>query len=174
MDRPEGVDQPLDVMCDDIVERYHAALHRLLPRLRDELASLAVSRQSHALDSMLLAFTDLADQISAHLSKEENLLFPAFAALAVAEESGKPPSALPFVTVLHPIRVMEADHSRIEEELERLHEIVLTVAEVDTRSESWRRCMSDLAALDANLREHHRTENEILFPRALELERRLL
>ena len=34
--------------------------------------------------------------------------------------------------------------------------------------------MADLAKLDAELRADHRTENEVLFPRALELEQRLL
>jgi iron-sulfur cluster repair protein YtfE (RIC family) len=38
---------------------------------------------------------------------------------------------------------------------------------------AWRQCLTQLAQLDADLREHHRTENEVLFPRALELERRL-
>jgi hypothetical protein len=34
--------------------------------------------------------------------------------------------------------------------------------------------MADLAELDRHLREHHRVENEVLFPRALEIERQVL
>jgi hypothetical protein len=34
--------------------------------------------------------------------------------------------------------------------------------------------VAELSELDTDLREQHRAENEILFPRALELERRLL
>jgi regulator of cell morphogenesis and NO signaling len=120
------------------------------------------------------AFGELAELIEAHLAKEENLLFPALEALANAERMGRSRPPLPFVTVLHPIRLMEAEHVRIELALDRLRELVLAVSEPDTLSASWHQCMAELSHLDDDLREHHRTENEHLFPQALELERRIL
>lgn len=162
---------PLDELCDDIIERYHTALHRALPLIADELAALAASSASPSMSAMREAFSDLAEQIEAHLAKEENLLFPALHALADADQPGAVRASQTFVTVLHPIRLMEAEHVRIELALDRLRELALTVSEPDTLSPAWHRCMTDLSKLDAELREHHRTENEVLFPRALELER---
>lgn len=166
--------RPLDVMCDEIVERYHAALRRSLPRIRDELVHLAATGTSPALVALGAAFAELAELIESHLAKEENLLFPALEALANAERTGGSRPPLPFVTVLHPIRLMEAEHVRIELALDRLRELVLAVSEPDTLSAAWHQCMADLSHLDDDLREHHRTENEHLFPHALELERRVL
>jgi regulator of cell morphogenesis and NO signaling len=120
------------------------------------------------------AFDEVADQIAAHLAKEEHLLFPAIAALSSAERQDGRRPALAFATVLHPIRFMEAEHGRIEMAVARLRELARAVPEPDTLSDHWHRCMADLAKLDAELRQHHRTENEVLFPRALDLERRLL
>lgn len=164
----------LDVMCDEIVERYHAALRRSLPRIRDELAHLEHAGSSSRLIAVSNAFAELAGRIESHLAKEENLLFPALEALSEAERTGAGRPPLPFVTLLHPIRLMEAEHVHIELALDRLRELVLEVDEPETLTAAWHQCMADLAQLDADLRDHHRTENEVLFPHALELERRVL
>jgi regulator of cell morphogenesis and NO signaling len=170
MDRLDDSGPSLDAMCDDIVGRHHTSVFRSLPRVRDELARLS---STPALAELRLAFASFTDQIRGHLAKEEHLLFPSFVALASAEREGTRP-ALPFSTVLHPIRMMEAEHVRIEAALDRLRAAALAVPEPDSLSPGWHRLVAELSELDTDLREQHRAENEILFPRALELERRLL
>jgi regulator of cell morphogenesis and NO signaling len=68
---------------------------------------------------------------------------------------------------------MEAEHVRIEAALDRLRERTLHMTGPERLLPEWPRCVAELAQLDQDLREHHRMEDEILFPRALELERRL-
>ena len=174
MDRPVDTARPLDVLCADIVERYHAALHHSLPIIRDELAALCVPGASPALRNVRTVFSDLADLIEGHLAKEEHLLFPALEALAAAERTPGRRPASTFVTVLHPIRLMETEHARIEHALQHLRGLALEVSEPESLSTGWRRCLAELAWLDRDLHEHHRAEDEVLFPRALDLERRLL
>ena len=163
----------VELLCDAIVDRYHASLQEALPRIRDEMLSMNAAGASPFMEMLRHAFDELAEQIESHLAKEEHLLFPALAALAIAEREGTRRPPLAFATVLHPIRFMEAEHVRIEMAVEQLRELARVVPEPDTLSPNWQRCMADLAKLDSELREHHRTENEVLFPRALELERRL-
>jgi regulator of cell morphogenesis and NO signaling len=174
MDRIDEGRRPLDVMCTDIVERYHAALYRSLPQIGQKLAACAGDAPSLAAREMCEVFAELAELIESHLAKEEHLVFPALSALPDAETPLllRPPTT--FATVLHPIRLLEAEHVRIEQTLGRLHELALAIPEPECRSEPFRSCMADLADLDRHLREHHRLENEVLFPRALELERQLL
>jgi regulator of cell morphogenesis and NO signaling len=164
----------IELLCDAIVDRYHASLHEALPRIRDEIQSMSAASASPVMETLRAVFTDLSDQIESHLAKEELLLFPAIAALSAAELSGARRPALAFATVLHPIRLMEKEHARIEVAVDQLRELARVVPEADTRSPNWHRCMEDLAKLEHELHEHHRTENEVLFPRALELERRVL
>lgn len=161
----------LAAMCADIVDHYHSAIHGSLPRIRHELAAFAAGAQSPAAHEMREVFAELAEQIQSHLAKEEHLVFPALSALD-ASPSQRPRSA--FATVLHPIRLLEAEHIRIERLLDRLRELAQTIVEPDSLSESFRRCMDELADLDRRLRERHRLENEELFPRALDLDRQLL
>ncbi len=163
----------IELLCDAIVDRYHASLQQALPRIRDDLQSMSAAAASPFMEMLRLAFDEVAEQIESHLAKEEHLLFPAIAALSIAEREGGRRPPLAFATVLHPIRFMEAEHARIEMAVEKLRELARAVAEPDTLSPNWQRCMADLAKLDVELRKHHRTENEVLFPRALELERRL-
>jgi regulator of cell morphogenesis and NO signaling len=164
----------VELLCEAIVDRYHASLHEALPRIRDDMQSMSAGAASPTVEMLRLAFDEVAEQIESHLAKEEHLLFPAITALEVAEHAHARRPPLAFATVLHPIRLMEAEHARIEMAVDRMRELARAVPEPDTLSPHWKRCMAHLAQLEAELREHHRTENEVLFPRALELERRLL
>ena len=174
MDRLDAATTPLDVLCGDIVDRYHAALHRSLPQIRSELAALCAASNSDALRNVRIAFDHLADQIEGHLAKEEHLLFPALEALAAAEREGRRRPPMAFVALVHPIRLMETEHLRIEAALDRVRDAVLEVAEPESLSPRWRRCLAALAQLDRDLTEHHRAEGDVLFPAALELEHRFL
>ncbi len=174
MERQVDIGASLEVLCDTVVDRYHASLREQLPRIRDELTAMSATASSPALAMVQVAFVDVADQIASHMVKEDHLLFPAIAALTDAERAGGHRPPLVFATVLHPIRLMEAEHGRIEMALDRLRELARAVAVPDAMVPVWQRCMADLARLDTELRAYHRTENEVLFPRALELERRLV
>lgn len=173
MDRADGGRRPLDVMCNDIVERDHAALRRSLTRIGPALSALAAASESPAARGMRELFAELAAVIAGHLAKEEHLVFPALAALSDAGKHSIPRPGT-FTTVLYPIRLLESEHLRIEEMLDRLRDLALTIGEPDSVGGPFRRCMAELADLDRNLREEHRVENEILFPYALELERHVL
>jgi regulator of cell morphogenesis and NO signaling len=174
MDRIDEGRRPLDAMCTDIVERYHASLHNSLPHIRRELAAFASEAASPAAREMCEVFADLEEQIHSHLAKEEHLVFPALSALSGEQTQPWHRKSTTFTTLLYPIRLLEAEHVRIEATLGRLRELALNIGEPDSLSESFRRCMVELSGLDRHLREHHRLENEVLFPRALELERQVL
>ena len=172
MDRTDN-DVAIDILCDGTVQRCHASLQRTIAAVREDVAALVSASSSPIIDVVRMEFTALADRLHSHLAKEENLLFPAFLALAEAARTGLPPPPQPFVTVLHPIRLMEAEHVRIEATLDHLRELARVVGEPENLSPAFTRFISGLATLDDDLRAHHRMENEVLFPNALELERRL-
>jgi regulator of cell morphogenesis and NO signaling len=172
VDPSHDTGRTVETMCADMV-RYHASLRRSLPRIRESLANLSAGDASPAVDLMRAAFTSLADMLESHLNKEENLLFPAVSVLSEAERTGRGRPALPFATLLYPIRMMEAEHLRIERALDILRDFAADAAATPA-SPQWRRCLGELCHLDEELRSHDRFENEVLFPVALELERRVV
>lgn len=171
-DRP---DQPLDALCDAIVERHHTYLHGAVPLIRGWLGTLMAreSQAAPALARVQAAFASLTDQVLGHLAKEEAILFPALAAMAQAHREGAMRPPLPFPTVLYPIRLMEAEHARLEEGLARVREAANGFAVPPSASETWHRCYRELARFEQAVHAHLRAENDVLFPRALELEQRL-
>lgn len=174
MDRQPDSGDGVDALCASIVEQDHASLRTALPRIAEILAGLESTVHSPQLTSWRALFDDLADQIRANLAKEENLLFPAIEALASAERRRVRSAPLPFVTLAHPIRVMETEHARIEEAIDRLRAAARAADEACRRSPAWRQWTAELSTLEADLRDHHFIENVVLFPSALELERRVL
>ncbi len=172
--REPDLEPPIDQLCDSIVARHHTFVRRALPIIVEDLAASADGDGTTGPQAETRAVVaDLVHQLQGHLSKEENLLFPALVALAQAEREGRNRPPLPFPTVLHPIRMMETEHARIEAAMARLRALTRGFAPADDATVAWRHCLTQLAQLDADLREHHRTEDEELFPRALELERHL-
>lgn len=172
MNLSHDASRPLDAMCADMAQ-YHASLRRSLPRIRASLDALAANDPPPAVALMRAAFASLADMLESHLTKEENLLFPALSALLDAERMGRSRPPLPFATLLYPIRMMETEHLRIENALDILRQFATDAAAAPSSAE-WRRCLGELRHLDDELRDHDRFENEILFPAALDLERRVV
>jgi regulator of cell morphogenesis and NO signaling len=170
---PELAALPLERLCEEILERHHAYAHIAVPRIRGQLAA-ALEREPDSLPVALPGtFAALADRLLSHLAKEENILFPAVTSMAEAERSGRGRPLLPFPTLLHPIRVMEAEHARLAEALDELTVVASGFIAGEGASDSTRRLMAELATFRDHLAAHLRTENDVLFPRALELDRRL-
>ena len=68
---------------------------------------------------------------------------------------------------------MEADHSRLTGQMARLTSLFVGMAPAAGASDLWQRTARDLEAFDLDLAAHMRFEDDLLFPRALELERLL-
>jgi regulator of cell morphogenesis and NO signaling len=162
---------PLDVVCDRIVAGPHGAVHAAVPRIRARLAALAGDEPRAEIEAVRQAFAAAADLVLAHVAKEANILFPALSALAEAERAGQPRPLLAFPTVMHPIRLLEAEHARVETALDGVQSLVDRHPEA--ASNRWAPVRQDLSALRQTLRAHGRLEADVLFPRALDLDRRV-
>lgn len=161
----------LDALCDRLLRDLHAPIHAALPVIRARLAALGERHPRPATEALRRAFAGTAEALAAHLAKEENIVFPALDALAQAERSGQSRPPLAFPTVLHPIRALESEHGRLAAAADELRR--LADAHPDGRSPAWTEVGADLAAFCALIAAHVRIENEVLFPRALELDSRL-
>jgi regulator of cell morphogenesis and NO signaling len=173
LDAPDTAAQPLDELCEAILEQHHAYAHIAVPRIRGHLAAVMEQEPDAVPATLPGVFADLADRLLSHLAKEENILFPALAAMAEAERAGRGRPPLPFPTVLHPIRVMETEHASLAAGLEQLTALAHGFVAPDGASAATRRLLTELATFRDHLAAHLQVENDVLFPRALELDRRL-
>jgi regulator of cell morphogenesis and NO signaling len=172
---PAGVGGALDETCRRVVRNHHGPLRASLGSLRTCLSGLCGKADPvvPVLEDARQRLEGLAESLLVHFAKEENILFPAFAALADAWQRDAPLPPLPFPTVMHPIRAMEVEHERLERELQALikmasrHNLGGDAADLqDFRPQ--------LESFGRGLAAHAHFENDLLFARALELERNLL
>lgn len=159
---------PLDTLANHIVETHHNYLRMELPRLRamsDKVAK--VHGESDARLADLERVVDaLADELESHMMKEERILFPVIRALAKSD--GAVP--MPFGTLANPISVMEHEHDSAGNCLERIHTLTDGHAPPDWACNTYRALLDGLRELELDLHQHIHKENNILFPKALELE----
>jgi len=106
-----------------------------------------------------------------HMMKEEEILFPYIRALAISVAQGGAPPPNMFGTVMNPIRMMEAEHQSAGNELEIVRTLTGNYTAPDDGCATYRVCLQELAAFETDLHAHVHLENNILFPKALEIER---
>lgn len=165
--------ESLGVILTRIVSAHHAFSRAEERRLR-ELATKVMRRHGDAHPKMAgLAelVHGLFDELHAHMEREERVLFPYIEALERARAVGTAIVA-PFGTVRAPIRMMMSDHDAAGLLLEDIARLTDRFTPPPEACGSWTLLYEGLRVHDADLRRHVWLENEVVFPRAIELEQR--
>ena len=115
---------------------------------------------------------DLAADMMPHMLKEEQVLFPYVSQLeAAALGDGIAPTPF-FGTVRNPVRMMMLEHDRVGELLAPRRVTASEFAAPHDACFSYRELYRRLAEFEARTHEHIHIENNLYFPRAVELEDR--
>lgn len=162
------LERPLAELCDHIEQRHHAYLKGELPRLTELIAKVVVAHAHwHAeLNDVQRVFAALRAELELHMMKEERVLFPAIRQL----ERTPGEAAFPFGSVANPIRVMEQEHDTTAHALRELRKLTGNFAAPQDACKAYRAMLDALQKLEVDLHLHIHKENNILFPRAIELE----
>lgn len=165
----------IDFLADYIVNTHHSYIKKTLPELVGYAVKVAsVHGSNHpelAPISNLVA--EVQDELTAHMMKEERILFPYVKELASAN-NGKPISfAAQFGTVRTPINMMEMEHELVKENLEEIRVLSGNYAIPEDACASYKLLYKMLEEFENDLHVHVHLENNILFPKALEIEKKL-
>ena len=155
-----------------IVQKHHVFTREELERLDALLAKVCgVHGQNHPeLFHIQDQFGKLRGELEPHMLKEERVLFPYIVQMEEAAVANQPLPSPPFGTVRNPVRVMMAEHDAAGYILGRMREASSDYAVPADGCISYKTLYSALAALEVDLHQHIHLENNILFPRAAELE----
>ena len=176
--RPEPDWQRMSVtdMANHIERKHHAFMKEALPRLEDLLGRVRRAHQERhgpMLGDLTQTFSGLRAEIEVHLVKEEQVLFPYLRRIeAYAQGRGERPP-LQHVTVANPIAQMRWEHERAGAALARMRGLTEGYALPPDACESFRALYEGLQEMEDDLHQHIHLENNILFPRAIELEAQL-
>lgn len=174
-DDQDWAEAPLGVLADHIVHRYHDTLRQELPRLTamaEKVHNVHGAKMPETFPRLNRVFAELAEELLSHMSKEEMILFPAVQELEAAHQEGRrPQTRFPSGALRMPISVMEQEHEHAGSLLVALRELTSGYAPPEWACNTFRGLYAGLEELERDLHVHIHLENNILFPRAAELDR---
>ena len=112
----------------------------------------------------------LCDDLKPHMFKEEQVLFPYIAGMAEAADQKRAVPFAPFGTVKNPIRMMMMEHDTAGQILRELRVLTSDYKVPSDACISYQTLYQALENFEKDLHQHIHLENNILFPKALELE----
>ena len=155
-------------LADHIEREHHAYLRTELPRL-DAMTEKVYRVHGEAeprLGDVRRAFCALRDELTTHMMKEEQILFPVVRQL---EQSDRPVS-FHCRTIADPIRQMEAEHEHAGDALATIRTATDDFEPPEWACNTYRAMLDGLAQLERDMHVHIHKENNVLFPKALALE----
>jgi regulator of cell morphogenesis and NO signaling len=156
-----------------IVAHHHAYVRAAIPTLLAHTQKIAsVHGERHPeLREVEATFATVADELTAHMFKEERILFPFIVARAEAAANGLLLPEPPFGSVENPIRMMEHEHESAGRAMAHIRELSGGYVPPEDGCTTYRVCLEELKAFEQDLHTHVHLENNILFPKARALER---
>ncbi len=155
-------------LARQIVATHHAYLGEEMPRLTALVEKVhGVHGGRHPeLATLRDLYAEAVADLGPHLTKEERILFPAIEQLEALGRQAQ----FPFGTLANPIRMMLAEHDTVGELIARIRATTGDYAMPADGCASYQAMLTGLADLERDLHDHIHKENNVLFPRVLELE----
>ncbi len=168
-------DWSLDFLADYIVNTHHSYVVKTLPDLRSYAAKVRQVHGDHhpELIRIQVLVEAINAELTSHLVKEEKVLFPYIKALVAANNNTQPLQAAHFGTVQNPINMMEMEHEAAGEYLAEIRGLSNDYTLPEDACASYSLLYRLLEEFEEDLHLHIHLENNILFPKALETEKKI-
>ncbi|WP_035648786.1 iron-sulfur cluster repair di-iron protein [Flavobacterium sp. ASV13] len=164
---------PLDLLADYIEKTHHRYVEEktnvLLPFL-DKLCKVHGANHPELFRINEL-FIGCAGELAQHMKKEELVLFPFVKRMVKTKESDGILSQPTFGTVSNPIAMMMNEHDNEGERFREIAELTNNYTPPADACTTYRVTFAMLKEFEADLHKHIHLENNILFPKAVVLEK---
>lgn len=165
--------EPLADLIGHIKNTHHKYTREEIARLGplfDKVCS--VHRKNHTeLPEIRETFRGLAQELITHMMKEEMVLFPYIVRMEEAVIEKEPVLPPPFGSVQNPVSVMQHEHDSAGNALRAMREASNGYSVPADACVSYQTLYKALEAFEADLHQHIHLENNILFPRAIAMEK---
>jgi regulator of cell morphogenesis and NO signaling len=161
----------------DVIAHINSTHHKYT---REEIARLgplfdkvcSVHGKNHPeLQHVRTSFQGLAQELTTHMMKEEMVLFPYIVRMEEAVIQREPVLPPPFGSVENPVAMMMHEHDSAGEALRAMRQASAGYTPPGDACISYQTLYKALADFEADLHQHIHLENNILFPRAIQMER---
>lgn len=166
----------LDFLADYIVNQFHNPGRQIMPQIADYAATVAAVHGAAHPETVAIAelWPRVQGEMGMHTQREELLVFPYIKRLARSQEEGTAPKPLPSGALADLIDTLEEEHDATGDELAEIARLSGGHTPPADACTTYRTLYALLAQFDAATKKHVHLENNILFPKAIRLERELL
>lgn len=160
-------------VAQHIVEQHHEYVRRESPRLVSMLEKVVARHGADhpEVKSIQELFAAMVQEMSLHMMKEENVLFPYMGKMEAAVSEGLAVPRAMFGSIERPISRMLADHDDAGALAAQIRALSGDFQPPASACPTYRGLYHGLEEFERDLHHHVHLENNILFPRALEMER---
>lgn len=164
--------EPLAKLTEHIVATHHAYCKRELPRLSG-LAVKVVNAHGGTNPELAVIRTklfQLAEELIDHLADEELVVFPMIVKLESKKSNDAAESAESGASIGNPVSSLIQDHENAGVLLAEIRSLSRNFSTPEYACSTYRAFFDGLRDFEHDLHRHVHLENNILFPRAIELE----
>lgn len=165
----------LDLLADYIEKKHHRYVEEKTQEIKPYLDKICrVHGEGHPeLFKINEHFNATAGELAMHMKKEELILFPFVRKMAKAKHSNTKLEKPHFGTIENPIQMMMNEHTTEGERFRKIEELSNNYTPPHDACNTYRVTFALLKEFEQDLHLHIHLENNILFPKAIELEKQL-
>lgn len=164
---------PLDLLADYIEKTHHRYVEgktSVLQAFLDKLCKVHGGRHPELFEINAI-FNESAQDLAAHMKKEELILFPFVRNMIKAKISGNTLLKPAFGTVENPVSMMQHEHTVEGDRFRKIAEITDEYTPPADACNTYKVAFAMLQDFENDLHKHIHLENNILFPKAIQLEK---
>lgn len=164
----------LSFLVDHIENVHHTYVEENIPLLILYANKVAKVHGHHyaeviEIDDLIAKVTK---ELTMHMKKEELILFPYVKQLVQAEKNGTPLSMPHFGSVKDPVQLMEDEHEYAGDIFKKIAKLSNNYTPPEDACNTFKALYAKLEEFEQDLHQHIHLENNILFPKAIQLENR--
>ncbi len=162
----------LDFLIDYIINNHHSYVNRMLPAISAHTQKVASVHGERHPETKRIAeiFSAVNSEMKHHMMKEEKILFPHINMLVKASTNGGITDKPYFGTIKNPIAMMETEHQSAGDGMFEIRKLTNNYTPPADACTTYKITFKELKEFEEDLHKHVHFENNILFPKAVELE----
>lgn len=167
---------PIDLLADYIEKKHHRYVEEKTQEIKPYLDKICrVHGERHPeLFEINEHFNATAGELAMHMKREELVLFPFITKMAKAKQEGVKLEAPNFGSVQNPIQMMMDEHTTEGERFRKIEALSNSYTPPQDACNTFRVTFALLKEFEQDLHLHIHLENNILFPKGIELEKELI
>ncbi|HTM67228.1 MAG TPA: iron-sulfur cluster repair di-iron protein [Flavipsychrobacter sp.] len=165
----------LDFLADYVVNTHHHYAQKYLPELRGYALKVAQVHGAHHPELMPIQqlVEEINEELTDHMTAEENVLFPMVRKIVQAKNSNAAYNQEGNASFASMVNQMEKEHDSVGRAFEEIHKLSNDLAIPEDACTTYKLFYKMIQEFEDDLHIHIHLENNILFPKTVEMEKTL-